>query len=92
LENDELRPPYLICALLAGATLLIAGVVLCLQRDDTARELASAVAASPQDLSQVIRLNQVYSAPPEEEDPSRYPKAGDASRRSLDDAPAKNSQ
>jgi hypothetical protein len=90
---EEPRPPYLLCALILGATL--AGCVALLYwREDRSRETTAAVSAMTRDLAQVIELKQVYSKPVDDEDPSRYPKldaeaAAPRGQKSPSDSPGK---
>jgi hypothetical protein len=88
--TDDPKPPVLLCALIALGAILASAAVLLLRTDDSERRLTAAVSAAPEDLSQLIRLQRIYSNPPQEEDPSKYPKlpSADHGKRS----PAKNAQ
>src|SRR5262245_11388557 len=87
--SDDPKPPVLLCSVIAVATLLGCGVFVWVRSgsgsDTTA---AAAVSKVSRDLQQVIELKQIYSKPPEGEDPSKYPRhpSGASSSRN----PAKN--
>jgi hypothetical protein len=76
--NDELDPPILLCCLIGLTALILGGAVLWLHTDVSEQRLTAAVTSMPKDLSGVIRLKQIYSSPPEPEDPSKYPKLPDS--------------
>jgi hypothetical protein len=83
LEDDEYQPPYRLCALILVIALAGCGALIWLQRGqaDRATAAVSAMSAASGDLKQVIRLKEIYSKPPEPEDPSQYRQKSPSDRR-----------
>jgi hypothetical protein len=69
---EDPKPPFLLCCLIALATVGGVGALIISQNDRDEREMTAAVSASAEDLSKIIQLKKIYSAPPEPEDVSKY--------------------
>ena len=89
--DDEIRPPYLLCGLIAGSALLsCAGFFW--SGADHAEQLqltAAAVSKQAKDLTQVIELKQVYSKPAAQEDPATYRTHDPTRQKTPSDTPVR---